>query len=143
MKKFYLILSFVILLFAYGYGQCGQDLVDDCASDLGNAVYLKEFSVQLDKAEKNKPVPVRKISVALNKGVNYKFTICNAPEYEGQAIVQLYDNMRLLGSSFIPQTGKMYKEFMFACSKTGVYYLYISFKDGKEGCSATILSYVE
>lgn len=125
------------------YAQCGDELVDDCASDIGGATYLKDFAVKLDKAEKNQPAPVQRISVVLNKGTTYKFSVCNAPEYEGQAIIQLYDSNRLLGSTLNLSTGKLYKDFMLECSKTGVYYIFVSFQDGKEGCAAAILSYME
>ncbi|MFQ3579082.1 MAG: hypothetical protein SNJ71_02945 [Bacteroidales bacterium] len=137
----------ILLLSIFGvtniYAQCDGELVDDCASDIGDATYLKDFKVQLAKAEKNAPAPVHRISVVLNAGTTYKFSICNAPEFEGKAIIQIYDSSRLLGSSVNLETGKLYKEFMMACTKTGVYYLFISFQDGKEGCAAAILSYVE
>lgn len=138
------LLSALFSVFALnGYSQCGDELVDDCASDIGNATYLKDFKVQLQKAEKNQPSPVHRISVVLNAGTTYKFSVCNAPEYEGAAIIQIYDSNRLLGSTLNLQTGKLYKEFMMQCSKTGVYYMFVSFQEGKEGCAAAILSYVE
>lgn len=123
--------------------QCGDELVDDCASDIGDATYLKDFRIQLEKAQKNKPAPVKRISVVLNSGTQYKFSVCNAPEYEGSAIIQLYDNSRLLGSTLNLSTGKLYDNFMLSCSKTGVYYIFVSFQEGLEGCAAAILSYVE
>ena len=143
-NRLFLIVVVCLSLFSLGtYAQFGDELVDDCASDIGNATYLKDFKVQLQKAEKNQPIPVHRVSVVLNAGTTYKFSVCNAPEYEGAAIIQLYDSNRLLGSSLSLQTGKLMKEFMMQCSKTGVYYMFISFQDGKEGCAAAILSYVE
>lgn len=140
--------TFVITIFfsilSYSvFAQCGDELVDDCASDIGDATYLKDFRVKLEKAEKNKPAPVQRISVVLNKGTTYKFSICDAPEYEGKAVIQLYDTSRLLGSSLNMSTGKLYNEFKLNCSKTGVYYIFVSFQNGNEGCAAAILSYVE
>jgi len=145
MKKLHLILGTFIfcLISVTAIAQCGDELVDDCASDIGDATYLKDFRVQLEKAEKNKPAPVKRISVVLNSGTKYKFSICNAPEYEGSAIIQLYDNSRLLGSTLNLSTGKLYDNFMLSCSKTGVYYIFVSFQEGLEGCAAAILSYVE
>ena len=140
--RLFLILSFSLFTFT-NFAQCGDELVDDCASDIGEATYLKDFRVKLDKAEKNKPAPVQRISVVLNKGTTYKFNVCDAPEYEGKAIIQLYDSNRLLGSTLNLSTGKLYSEFELACSKTGVYYVFVSFQEGKEGCAAAILSYVE
>lgn len=145
MKSFStLLLTIFISLMSYGvYAQCGDELVDDCASDIGDATYLKDFRVKLEKAEKNKPAPVQRISIVLNKGTTYKFSICDAPEYEGKAIIQLYDTSRLLGSSLNMSTGKLFNEFKFSCTKTGSYYIFVSFQDGNEGCAAAILSYVE
>ena len=143
-KGMILFLSMMFTAFTLSsFAQCGDELVDDCASDIGNATYLKDFKVQLQKAEKNQPSPVHRISVVLNAGTTYKFSVCNAPEYEGAAIIQIYDSNRLLGSTLNLQTGKLYKEFMMQCSKTGVYYMFVSFQEGKEGCAAAILSYVE
>jgi hypothetical protein len=145
MKKLFVLFTALLLsaVFSGAYAQCGDELVDDCASDIGDAIYLKDFRVQLEKAERNKPAPVKRISVVLNSGTKYKFSVCNAPEYEGSAIVQLYDNTRLLGSTLNLSNGKLYDSFMLACSKTGVYYIFVSFQDGLEGCAAAILSYVE
>lgn len=145
MRKYYT--SIFAILFSFislsAYSQCGDEVVDDCASSVEDAIYLKDFKVMLDKAEKNKPAPVHRISIALNKGTTYKFNVCNAPEYEGHAIVQLYDNARLLGSTLDLSTGELKEGFMMQCAKTGVYYIFVSFQDGVEGCAATILSYVE
>ncbi len=125
-----------------GFAQCGDAFVDDCASDLGSAIYLKDFKVQLPKVAKKGPPAVKRFAIVLNAGTTYKFTACNAPEYDAAAIIQVYDSNRLLGSSLNLQTGKFYKDFMMQCSKTGVYYIFVSFQDGKEGCSSAILSYV-
>jgi len=139
-----LVLTIFISMLSYNVlAQCGDELVDDCASDIGDATYLKDFRVKLEKAEKNKPAPVQRISVVLNKGTTYKFNICDAPEYDGKAIIQLYDTSRLLGSSFNMNSGTLYEEFKLNCTKTGVYYIFVSFQDGNEGCAAAILSYVE
>jgi len=142
-NKYLCLIALMAMFSINGFAQCGDELVDDCASDIGSATYLKDFKIQLQKAEKNQPVPVHRVSVVLNAGTTYKFSVCNAPEYEGAAIIQLYDSNRLLGSSLNLQTGKLMKEFMMQCSKTGVYYMFVSFQDGKEGCAAAILSYVD
>lgn len=141
MRIFLTIIS-VFLLSTIGFAQCGDAFVDDCASDLGDAIYLKDFKVELPKVAKKQPAPVKRFAIVLNAGTTYKITACNAPEYDAEAIIQVYDNARLLGSSFNMQTGKVYKEFMMQCSRTGVYYVFVSFQDGKEGCSSAILSYV-
>jgi len=140
--KLFLFSMFVICTSYSGFAQCGDAFVDDCASDLGNATYLKDFKVSLPKVAQKMPAPVKRFALVLNAGTTYKITACNAPEYDAASIIQVYDNARLLGSSFNMQTGKVYKDFMMQCSRTGVYYIFVSFQDGKEGCSSAILSYV-
>ncbi|MBI4647941.1 MAG: hypothetical protein HY738_15470 [Bacteroidia bacterium] len=133
------------LLMAYkfdAFSQCNDELINICALDIGEATYLKEFKVRLKKAKKGKPAPVARFSVVLNKGTHYRFTTCNAKEYDGEVILQLYDADRLLGSTYNVQTGKMYKAFDFICRKSAVYHLFFSYKEGKEGCSVGILSFV-
>ncbi|PLX12900.1 MAG: hypothetical protein C0594_01905 [Marinilabiliales bacterium] len=124
------------------FAQCNDELVNICALDIGEATYLKDFKVRLKKAKKGKPAPVARYSVVLNKGTHYRFSVCNAQEFEGEAILQLYDNDKLIGSTFNVATGKTYKAFDFICRKSAVYHLFFSYKEGKEGCSVGILSFV-
>jgi hypothetical protein len=49
----------------------------------------------------------------------------------------------LLGSTFISTTGKEFPFFDFKCQKTGVYHVFISFKEGKAGEGVGVLSYVK
>ena len=44
MRIFLTIISALFLTFT-SFAQCGDAFVDDCASDLGNAIYLKDFKV--------------------------------------------------------------------------------------------------
>jgi hypothetical protein len=141
--KYLISISFFVFISSFVSAQCGDELVDDCASDIGEATYLKDFRIKLDRAERNKPAPVQRLSIVLNKGTTYKFSVCDAPEYEGKAIIQLYDGSRMMGGTLNLSTGKVFSEFEFVCSKTGVYFVFVSFQEGKEGCSAAILSYVE
>ena len=73
----------------------------------------------------------------------YRFSVCTAPTSEGDAVLQLMDMNRLLGSTFIQATGKEYPYFDFKCQKTGVYHVFISFKEGKAGEAVSILSLVK
>ena len=145
MKK--IIFVILIPLFAINthiFAQCGDELVDICVSKLGTScTYLKEFKIKLKKAKKNEPAPVARFSVVLNKGTHYRFSVCSAEEFEGKAVIQLYDTSRLLGSSYNMATGKLYDGFVFVCKKTSAYHLFFSFKEGKEGCAVGILSMVK
>ncbi|HBF87207.1 MAG TPA: hypothetical protein DDX39_01095 [Bacteroidales bacterium] len=111
---------------------------------MGNegATYIKDFKVRLKKAKKNENPPVAKYSVVLNKNTVYRFSVCSATEFEGKAIIQLYDKESMLGSNYNMATGKEYPSFDFYCKKSGIYDVFMSFKGGAEGCAAGILSFV-
>jgi len=48
----------------------------------------------------------------------------------------------VLSNSYDKNTGKEYNPFNFMCQKTGIYHVFISFSNGKEGKAVGILSYV-
>ena len=125
--------------------QCNQKLVYNCATNNGNAIYLRDFNAKLRKrGEEGKP-PIAKFSVVLNKGTHYRFNLCNPRGFEGRAVLKLYDSNQLWGSTYNERTGKDYKEFDFICKKTATYYVYITYKEGyepKRGCAVGILSFV-
>ncbi len=144
MKKI-IIVIFLAALFANVdvKAQCNEQLVRKCALDIGdNATYLKEFKVLLRKRKRRKSTPSRSFSVVLNRGTHYRFNLCNAEDYEGRAVMMLYDADRLLVTTFDMATTKEYPSVDFICTKSAVYKLYVSFKEGKEGCAVVILSMV-
>lgn len=127
-------------------GCYAQDLEGDiqkCSMTAGNDVtYLKDFVVKLDAAPVNQKPPVYRASLALRKGVIYRFTICNGDNSEDEAVLRLYDQANLLLSTYYPETGKEYKSISFDCQKSAAYTIVISFKEGKKGNAIGILSYV-
>lgn len=145
-RKIYICI-FLISWAIFSQSNCfAQDLADDvqkCALSAGNDVtYLKDFVVKLDAAALNQKPPVFRASLALRKGVIYRFSICNGDFSEGEAVLRLYDQANLLLSTFYPETGKEYKSISFACQKSAAYTVVISFKEGKKGEAIGILSYV-
>ena len=144
MKKYYFILLILFGLFIgnneTSFAQSGDDLVEICNMIAREATYLKDFKVKLDAGD---PAPSARYSLVLSKNVKYRMTICNSRDYDGQSILELFDNNRLLASTYVVATGKDYPFFDFKCQKTGVYHLIVKFKDGKEGLSVALLSYVE
>ncbi|HAN76434.1 MAG TPA: hypothetical protein DCQ31_01005 [Bacteroidales bacterium] len=149
MKK--IIIASIVLFSALFFGsaeaeaQCNQKVVYKCATETGNAIYLRDFNAKLKKAKKGKPAPVAKFSVVLNKGTHYRFNLCDPPGFEGRSVLHLYSSNKLQGTTFNEATGKDYSHFDFMCQKTAVYFVFISFKDefkNKKGCSVGILSFV-
>jgi hypothetical protein len=144
MKRFIIIFAaftFVgsVLLKAQDVSQ----LTAQCAANAGDVMYLKDFVVKLDQGTPGGAPPTARFALLLSKNVVYRFSICSAPNADGEAVLQLFDMNTLLGSTFISATGKDYPFFDFKCQKTGVYHVFISFKEGKAGEGVGIMSYVK
>jgi len=123
--------------------QCGESLVDSAIADCGsNAICMREFKVRFNEGTISNPTPMRKYSVMLSEGVVYRFAIRNASEFEGEAIMQLYDKNTLLGSTYDIDVHIDNKQFDFLCDRTGRYQVLMSFKEGKAGCAAGVMSMV-
>jgi hypothetical protein len=139
----------VILLFfalSYPFSTQAQDisqLTAQCAANAGEVMYLKDFVVKLDAGTPGGAPPTARFALLLSKSVVYRLSICTAPNSEGEAVLQLFDMNTLLGSTFISTTGKEFPFFDFKCQKTGVYHVFISFKEGKAGEGVGVLSYVK
>jgi hypothetical protein len=145
-RNIYIYLFLLSGIFGPQYFCAAQDLegnIQKCVLTAGKDVtYLKDFVVHLDAAPPNQKPPVFRTSLALRKGVIYRFSICNDDSSEGEAVLRLYDQANLLLSTFYPETGKEYKSISFACQKSAAYTVVISFKEGKKGDAIGILSYV-
>jgi len=140
MKRFLIFTLFGILSIPLLQAQTNDSFVESCAKSAGaDAIYLQDFVVDQISGTK----PQTKFTMLLKKNVRYRFTICNASPSSGKAVLNLYDESRLMGSTYIASTGKEYPGFDFPCTKTGVYHLFIEFRDNKPGKAVAILSYVE
>ena len=117
-----------------------KERVQDCASKAGDgAIYLKEFVVSLEKANKGERPPMYRQAVILRGNNIYRFNLCND---KGQAIIHLYDSSNMLVSSYDTQTNKEYNPINFLCRKTGQYNIIITIRDGKAGEAVGIMSHV-
>ena len=149
MRKFiypYIIflLGFISLFNYRVFSQNFQTEIHTCALSAGDdATYLKDFVVKLDPAKPNQPTPVFRESLALRKNVTYRFTVCNMDDSKGEAVLRVYDNARLILSTWYPESGKEYRTINFQCRKSGVYTVMINFKNGKAGEAIGVLSYVK
>ncbi len=145
MKLIFRLITLFCLL--YGTSSKAQDnaqLVAQCAANAGNNVtYLKDFIVKLDAGTPGGKAPSAKFSMILSKNTMYRFSICSSPNSKGEGVLQLWEMNDMLGSTFMSATGKDYPFFDFKCQKTGVYHVFISFKEGKAGEAVGILSFVK
>ncbi len=136
----------LLLSVAFTFSIHAQDisqLTAQCAANAGDVMYLKDFVVKLDAGTPGGAPPTARFALLLSKSVVYRLSICTAPNSEGEAVLQLFDMNTLLGSTFISATGKDFPYFDFKCQKTGVYHVFISFKEGKAGEAVGVLSYVK
>ncbi|MCD4835169.1 MAG: hypothetical protein K8R31_15330 [Bacteroidales bacterium] len=147
MRNIYIIFAlFAIILLGNSNklsAQSGQELVDICGMIAGDATYLKDFQIKLEAAKPGEEPPRAAYSVVLSKNTKYRFSICNSKDFSGEAILQIYDNNRLLGTTYLVATGKSYPSVDLKCSQTGVYHIFTSFKEGKQGMAVVLLSFVE
>ena len=71
-----------------------QKMVQDCAAEAGDgAIYLKEFVVELPKAEKGERPPMYRQSVVLRGNNIYRFNLCNQ---KGEAVIRIYDSANMI-----------------------------------------------
>ncbi len=139
----YLICAACLLFTGYAKAQSLVDMVDECANQAGeDATYLKDFQVVLKEAIPNQRPPVARYPLVLSKNNIYRFSVCGTENSQGKAIIKLYDNNRMIFSSYVENTEEEYNPFNFMCQKTGIYHVFISFLDGKQGEAIGILSYV-
>jgi hypothetical protein len=122
--------------------QSPEQMVEICANRAGDdATYLKDFQVKLGVSVDGRP-QVARFPLVLSSNNIYRFSVCDMGNSEGKAIIRLYDNNRLIFSSYSEDTKEEFNPFNFSCSKTGIYHVFISFLDGKPGECVGILSYV-
>jgi hypothetical protein len=144
MKNIVVIILFIALSCAFStQAQDISQLTAQCAANAGDVMYLKDFIVKLDAGTPGGAPPTARFALLLSKSVVYRLSICTAPNSDGEAVLQLFDMNTLLGSTFISATGKDFPFFDFKCQKTGVYHVFISFKEGKAGEGVGVLSYVK
>lgn len=147
MRNIYIIFAlFALILLGNSnklFAQSGQELVDICGIVAGDATYLKDFPVKLEAAKAGEEQAKGRYSVVLSKSTKYRFSICNSKDFPGEAVLQLYDANRLIGTNHMVATGKSFPTFDFKCTTTGVYHIFVTFKEGKQGMAVVLLSFVE
>ena len=142
MKK---VLISIIFILSFGiisvYAQCEGTLTPQALNEMGGSQYIKDFTIDLKKANKDAKTGSVTFKVILNSKNHYKFNTVNSNTNPEEVIMQLFDGDKLLVSNF--ESGKMYKAAEFVCQTTKAYNLTFSFKGGDEGCAAAVLSLVK
>ena len=140
MKNLIATIACMVLVTALS-AQCNEQLVNKCYPTIDGFTYLKDFKFRLKEGSEANQHPTAKFQLILSKDTKYMLTACNAEEYEGKVIYQLFDANGLMASSFNPQTKKHYKSVEFVCKKSGLYYLAFTFEDNKKGCAIGMVGF--
>jgi hypothetical protein len=144
MKKYIIPLLSILFFLPHSFIQA-QDIsqiVAQCAAT-ADAVYLKDYIVNLDASTPGGAPNQARYALMLSKNTKYRLSVCPAPNSEGEPVLQLFDMNRMVGSTFIEATGKDFHMFDFNCQKSGIYHIFILFKEGKAGEAVGILSFVK
>ena len=140
--KRHVVLIFLSVLMAGGLSaQCNDQLVNNCYPTIDGYTYLKDFKFRLKPASDANPKPTAKFQLILSKNTKYLLTACDAQEYDGKVIYQLFDASGLLASSYNPQTKKHYESIEFVCKRSGLYYLAYTFEDYQQGCAVGMVAF--
>jgi len=145
MKKILFLTSllFTVAFFSQSVkAQTEAQKIELCTKVAGaDATLEQSYPVQLLAAKDGEKAPTFKKAMAMRKGNRYRFTICTDEESSGEAILEVFDEAKKVGSTFV--NGKHFQSFDFDCTKTAPYIIFVSFKDGKEGSAVAILSHVK
>ena len=142
MKKLLFIITISLLFFQPAlHAQCGEALKKTALQEMGDAQYIKDFSILLEKSPTEAKTGMIRFNVLLNSRNHYKFNVVNGSMNADDIVMQLYDKDELLISNL--DSGKKYKSFEFICRATKVYQLVFSFTGGQEGCAEAVLSLVK
>ena len=121
-----------------------NNLVRKCVMNTGeNTTYLKDYVVKLPKAIVQTDEPVYKVNLYLMKNMKYRFSLCNQDNSKGELIISIFEGEKLITTSFLEKTGKLYSTIDFPCNKTGLYQLRYSFKGGEQGVGVGIVSLIK
>lgn len=138
MKRIILSIIATLALTLGAKAQCGDELMKQALGLMGSFQYIKDFDVKLAQGASTEGT---KFSVVLNSRTRYQLNVANGASNTEEVVISIFDGDTKLGSNSIG--GKMYKSFMFDCSKTGAYKLQVSCPGGSEACARVVLALVK
>ena len=145
MKKIFfltLILFATALISQSAKAQTEAQRIELCTKAAGGGTIAGSYVVPLEAARPGERPPEFKQAFGLRAKNKYRITICTDEESDGEAIVRLFDEARVVGTSFDAATGRTVQSFDFDCTKTAAYVIIVSIKDGREGSAVVIVSHV-
>jgi len=141
--KILIITVVLILNFTFAFSQCDENLVEKAIKNSGkDALFIRDFKIKNTKKHTSFLSPVMSTEIELISGFVYRFYVENEEIYEATAILQIYEDNMLLGSTYNFETKTYEKSFDFICDETGNFDLIMSFIEPLEGCAVGIMSIV-
>jgi hypothetical protein len=132
------ILTYCLTAFKSGSPVCNTEaLMEDCASELEDYVFVKNFDVVTDKSGQKIDY-----SYVLSRGIEYKIVICEKTNSNRRMIVNFYDrNRTLVATNFQKSNKKIFPNITYKCSATGVYYVEAFYEGESGGCGLNIIGF--
>jgi len=115
--------------------------IELCAKMTQGATFISSYTAQLAAALDGQRAPVFRQGILMTKGNRYRFTICTDDDSAGEAIIQILNAGRVMGSN-VTESGELRTSIDIECQKTDAYVIVISIKDGRDGSAVSILSHV-
>lgn len=135
---------FLIFAFSYSFkssvkpGDCDTNkLMETCASELDDYVYIKSFDISTKKEEDKV-----EYSYVLSRDVTYRIITCEMDVEKRAMIINLFDRAhKLIASNYLKSSKKIIPILNYQCSATGVYYVEASFERKNGGCGINIIGF--
>ncbi|MGZ3862963.1 MAG: hypothetical protein ACXVPN_11170 [Bacteroidia bacterium] len=144
------IISFIFLaliLVGFKKDKCNSDSIyEEAVKRLKKFSLIKDYRVYLKKNKKNDPEDYEYFNLTLNRGVKYKFTTVNSPEFDGKLVLNLYTSPKkefLFATTLNPVNGNVRETVEFLCQSTGNYCIGFYFCEGKEGCGVCVSGFMQ
>ncbi|TCO10952.1 hypothetical protein [Natronoflexus pectinivorans] len=141
MKK---VIISLFLVFTFGiyntWAQCDESVRKAALQGMGDAQYIRDYSVNLTKSPTEVKTGQVKFNVMLNSRSQYRFNVVNGASNADDIVMQLYDQDRMLASN--REGGRTFAAFDYIVRTSKVYQLVFSFPGGQEGCAEAVVSLV-
>lgn len=102
------------------------------------AKFLKDFCVHL--SQWTYKATEQRYTIFLEKEIKYRLVAKNSPKFQGKMKIGLYSMNEVISEITTDNKTKIYD---FTLKKKGAYFLKITYPDGKEGCGALAIFYVD
>ena len=97
---FILFISLSLTTFAT-YAQCGEEVKKRALQEMGDAQYIKDFSINLTKSPVEAKTGMVRFNVLLNSRTQYKFNVANGAMNADDIVMQLYDKDELQTTNLV------------------------------------------